>query len=66
MGFDIGRLPIVSRAFDSHPLPIGRTELEHVTCFDERIGAEIPVAELEPAVRGGFRPHFGWPDVAER
>jgi uncharacterized protein (DUF362 family) len=63
MGFDIARLPIVSRAFDAHPLPIGRTKLEDVACFDERVGEEIPVVEVQPAVRGGFRPHFGWPDV---
>ena len=34
-----------------------------VACFDERVGAEIPVSEVQPAVPGGFRPHFGWPDV---
>jgi hypothetical protein len=35
-------------------------------CFDERVDAEIPVSEVEAAVRGGFRPHHGWPDVGAR
>ena len=25
---------------------------------------EIPVNEVQPAVRGGFRPHSGWPDLS--
>jgi uncharacterized protein (DUF362 family) len=66
MAFDIEHLPIVSRAFDAHALPIGDTPLDRLTCFDERVEAEIPVSEVEAAVRGGFRPHFGWPDVGAR
>jgi hypothetical protein len=64
MGFDIERLPIVSHAFDAHALPIGATSIDRVRCFDGRVGAEIPLSEVQPAVRGGFRPHFGWPDVS--
>jgi uncharacterized protein (DUF362 family) len=63
MGFDTERLPIVSHAFDAHALPIGDTPIDRLICFDERVGAEIPVSEVQAAVRGGFRPHFGWPDV---
>jgi uncharacterized protein (DUF362 family) len=63
MGFDIERLPIVSHAFDAHALPIGATPLDRLTCFDERVDAEIPVRDVQTAVPGGFRPHFGWPDV---
>jgi hypothetical protein len=66
MAFDVERLPIVSRAFDAHPLPIGDTPLDRLMCFDERVDAEIPVSEVEAAVRGGFRPHPGWPDVGAR
>jgi uncharacterized protein (DUF362 family) len=65
MGFDVEGLPIVSRAFDDHPLPIGRTPLASVTCFDERVGAEIAVSDVAAAVPGGFRPHFGWCDEGE-
>jgi hypothetical protein len=53
----------VSHAFDAHALPIGDTPIDRLICFDERVGAEIPVSEVQAAVRGGFRPHFGWPDV---
>ena len=63
MGFEIERVPIVSRAFDAHELPIAREPLDRLTCFDERIGTEIPIAHIVPAVPGGFRPHFGWPDA---
>jgi uncharacterized protein (DUF362 family) len=63
MGFDIARLPIVSRAFDIHPLPIGLTRLDEVVCLDERAGGEIPLVHVKPAVSGGFRPHHGWASV---
>jgi len=63
MGFDVECLPIVRHAFDRHELPIGTTALALVTCFDERIGAQIPVSDVAPAVPGGFRPHFGWTDM---
>jgi hypothetical protein len=65
LGFDIARLPIVSRAFDSHALPIGETPLDQLVCFDERVQADIPLSEIQPAVPGGFRPHSGWPDVSD-
>jgi uncharacterized protein (DUF362 family) len=64
MGFDLERLPIVRHAFDAHALPIGATPIDRLTCFDERVHAEIPVNDVRAAVRGGFRPHFGWPDVS--
>jgi hypothetical protein len=66
LAFAAPPLPIVSRAFDAHPLPIGDTPLDRLMCFDERVDAEIPVSEVEAAVRGGFRPHPGWPDVGAR
>jgi hypothetical protein len=66
MGFDVGRLPIVTHAFDAHDLPIGLAPLDGVACFDERLGVAIPVSEVQPAVPAGFRPHFGWPDVRAR
>jgi uncharacterized protein (DUF362 family) len=66
MGFDVERLPIVRHAFDVHDLPIGVTPLARVACFDERLGVEIPVSDVQPAVPGGFRPHVGWPDLRAR
>ena len=66
MAFDLARLPIVSRAFDAHSLPIGDTPLDRLTCFDERVAAEIPVSDVAAAIPGGFRPHAAWPDVGGR
>jgi len=63
MGFEIEHLPIVRHAFDAHSLRIGATPIERLACFDERVRAEIPVSDVQAAVDGGFRPHFGWPDV---
>jgi len=63
MGFEIERLPIVAHAFDVHSLPIGRTPIDRLACVDERVGSEIPLTDVRPAVPDGFRPHFGWPDV---
>ena len=60
MGFDIEHVPIVRRAFDRHDLPIGTTSIDCVECFDDRIGIRIPVTDVQAAVPGGFRPHFGW------
>jgi hypothetical protein len=65
MGFDVTRVPIVCRAFDEHPLPIGLTRLDEVVCVDERAGAAIPLSEVRPAVSGGFRPHLGWLGVKD-
>jgi hypothetical protein len=65
MGFAIERLPIVDRAFDPHALPIATAPLDAIVCEDERIGTSIGIDEIEPAVPGGFKPHFGWPDVRQ-
>ena len=63
MGFAIDRLPIVRGAFAIHDLPIGRAGVDATVCFDERVGAAIPVDDVGPAVPGGFRPHFGWAEL---
>jgi uncharacterized protein (DUF362 family) len=63
MDLTIDRLPIIARAFDPHPLPLGRCRLDDLRCTDERIGADIPLCEVAPAVEGGFRPHPAWPEA---
>jgi uncharacterized protein (DUF362 family) len=63
MGFAIDRLPIVCGAFAVHDLPIARAPVEATVCYDERVGAAIPVSDVRPAVPGGFRPHFGWAEL---
>jgi uncharacterized protein (DUF362 family) len=61
MGFDPGDLPIVAGAFGSHRWPIADVALADITVRDPRVGAQdVPLARVEPAVPGGFAPHFGW------
>jgi uncharacterized protein (DUF362 family) len=60
MGFDPADLPIVRHAFAEHRWPIARRRWDEVVAFDERIGGEVELASVAPAVTGGFRPHFGW------
>ena len=60
MGFDPERLPIVRHAFDPHRWPIGEADLEEIEVHDDRLGRQVPLSEVSPAVPGGFKPHFGW------
>jgi hypothetical protein len=60
MGFEPMSLPIVARAFESHRWPIARQPLDGSRVRDDRVGAEIALNEVAPAIRGGFEPHFGW------
>jgi hypothetical protein len=60
MGFDPQSLPIVARAFDGVRWPISDRPLAELVVRDERVGQTIGVAEVQPAVIGGFEPHFGW------
>ncbi|MCP4642682.1 MAG: DUF362 domain-containing protein [bacterium] len=60
MGFDPSDLPIVIRAFDDHRWPIADRAMASVRVGDGRVGATIPLEEVEAAVPGGFEPHFGW------
>jgi hypothetical protein len=65
MGFAIDRLPIVWRAFDPDPRPIATVPIDGIVCEDERSAPPIGIDGIEPAVAGGFRPHFGWPDLLQ-
>jgi uncharacterized protein (DUF362 family) len=60
MGFDPADLPIVAHAFEPHRWPITRTRLDGLRVFDARVGAELALSEVAPALPGGFTPHFGW------
>jgi uncharacterized protein (DUF362 family) len=59
MGFDYRRLPILSRALESHPLPIASWQPEDIVArsdnkaFDRRL-----IDYLGPMF--AFEPHFGW------
>jgi uncharacterized protein (DUF362 family) len=59
-GFDHRSLPLVDRAFDSHRWPIAAGSVESVTVVDRSSGVSFALGELDAAVPGGFRPHFGW------
>lgn len=63
MGFDPNKIPLIKHAFDPHRWPITTTAMADIKVFDERLGREIGIDEVKPAVPGGFKPHFGWPDI---
>lgn len=60
MGFHPESLPIVARAFDGHRWPLADRPLPAVEVDDFRNGRRVRLADLEPALAGGFAPHFGW------
>ena len=59
MGFDSGRLPILHRALESHPLPLTSFCERDVMCFSDASGRGRSVVELESKV-DPFESHFGW------
>jgi uncharacterized protein (DUF362 family) len=62
MGFDPQKIPIIKHAFDPHRWPITTREMEEIRVHVEGAGRELGLAEIAPAVEGGFIPHFGWVD----
>ena len=61
MGFDPSAVPLVRQAFDStHRWPITETAMSDVRIYDGRVAEEIGLFQVQPAIQGGFRPHFGW------
>jgi len=65
MGFSLERLPLVLHAFDAHPLPIGKGDPLDLIVNDLRISESLHLRDLAPAIKGGFRPHFGWQSLVE-
>jgi hypothetical protein len=59
MGFPIERLPVLARAFTSHPLPLARFQRDRVRCRsnERRFDGPIPALDEEGLA---FLPHFGW------
>lgn len=60
IGFDPSSVPIVAHAFAEHRWPIATSPLDDLRVNDARVGAELPLSKVAPAVPGGFKPHFGW------
>lgn len=65
MGFDPRKVPIVAQAFAAHPWPIATCAMADIRVFDERIGREVGLFDVAPAVAGGFTPHFGWSELRQ-
>lgn len=65
MGFDPNKIPIIKQAFAWHQLPIATNGMENLVVFDKRLGREILLAAVTPAVKGGFKPHFGWQNILD-
>ena len=63
MGIDPSVLPIVRHAFDRHRFPIATGSMEDIEVEDDRVGMRIRLGNVQPAVPGGFVPHFGWPSL---
>jgi hypothetical protein len=63
MGFSPAALPIVARAFDDHRWPIADRPLEAIEVWDDRKERVVPLDDVEPAIAGGFVPHFGWTNL---
>lgn len=64
MGFDWRQLPLLYRAFSSHPLPLGMFKADDVVCRLSEDRCERS-ALLPPDVIVDFTPHFGWRDHIE-
>jgi uncharacterized protein (DUF362 family) len=64
MGFNPRDLPIVAHSFDRHRWPISEASIDELPVYDERVGKEVLLDEVAPAMPGGFKPHFGWPKLA--
>ena len=60
MGFDPLGIPIVAHAFEPHRWPITGRSPASIRVHDGRLGRELALSELAPAIPGGFTPHFGW------
>ncbi len=59
MGFDWRRLPLLARALEFHPHPLGLFDWIHVRCASNDVRFDRPAAAIEPPALS-FLPHFGW------
>ena len=66
MGFDPRSIPLVREAFADHPMRLCAKSLSEVQVLDQRVGRQIGLDEIAPAVPGGFQPHFGWANLLRK
>ena len=66
MGFDDSSMPVLSRAWTAHELPLTDFRPSDVECRSTRDAWRGTLASLRHAPHLGFRPHFGWRGHIER
>ncbi len=63
MGVDVDQIPMIRQAFESHRWPIATTPLDAIVVSESKSDATQAIGEIASLVPGGFKPHFGWPDL---
>jgi hypothetical protein len=63
MGLDTDQIPMLHQAFESHRWPIAAESLDAIVVSEAESGANRAIDEIAPLVPGGFKPHFGWPNL---
>ena len=66
MGFDPAKIPLVKEAFADHRWPISSGKMDDIQIYDDRLKSMISLDQVAPAFPGGFKPHFGWPTLAQK
>jgi len=66
MGFDPAQIPLVRESFTEHRWPISLHKMDEIQIYDDRVQSIISLNQLFPVVPGGFKPHFGWPNLLKK
>jgi uncharacterized protein (DUF362 family) len=66
MGFDCGKLPLLTGAWHAHSLPLAAFPSTAVRCVSNVTDWEGDLEALSRAPHLAFRPHFGWIGAIER
>ena len=65
MGFDWKKLPIISRAYDPHPLPLTTCIFEDIEVLSNEPVWNRPLRHWADKAVFRFEPHFGWKGAVE-
>ena len=60
MGFDIGKIPILSGAFEIRDYPLADFSVEDIQVISKDPRFNKPLLEISPGDTFHFEPHFGW------
>lgn len=66
MGFDPGKIPIVSRAFQCRSLPLSDHQWRDVVVHSNQAAWDRRLVDIAPGDTFHFKPHFGWTEHIER